>query len=108
MEAFKKDMLGIIGNAVNGTKYAVSEDFDWKKAYDLSIKHQIISPVYYGALADSSFKKCAVFRAFADANVSCVGISERQISLTGRKTGIWKKNMLRWEKTGFLFCRLKA
>ena len=24
-------------------------------------------------------------------------------SLTGRKTGIWKKNMLRWEKAGSLF-----
>lgn len=92
MEAFKKDMLGIIGNAVNGTKYAVSEDFDWKKAYDLSIKHQIISPVYYGALADSSFKKCAVFRAFADANVSCVGISERQIYIASELKKIFIEN----------------
>lgn len=92
MEAFKKDMLGIIGNAVNGTKYAVSEDFDWKKAYDLSIKHQIISPVYYGALADSSFKKCAVFRAFADANVSCVGISERQIYIASELKKLFIEN----------------
>lgn len=92
MEAFKKDMLGIIGNAVNGTKYAVSEDFDWEKAYDLSIKHQIISPVYYGALADPSFKKCAVFRAFADANVSCVGISERQIYIASELKKIFIEN----------------
>lgn len=28
-------------------------------------------------------------------------------SLIGRKTGIWKKNMLRWEKTGFLFCPVR-
>ena len=25
-------------------------------------------------------------------------------SQNGRKTGIWKKNMLRWEKAGSLFC----
>lgn len=28
-------------------------------------------------------------------------------SLIGRKTGIWKKNMLRWEKAGSLFCPVR-
>lgn len=92
MEAFKKDMLGIIGNAVNGTKYAVSEDFDWKKAYDVSKKHQIFSPVYYGALADPSFMKSEVFSAFTEANVSCVGISERQIYIASELKKIFIEN----------------
>lgn len=57
MEAFKRDFIGIISNAVNGTKNLVSVGFDWKKAYEISKKHQIISLIYYGAVGDPSLKK---------------------------------------------------
>lgn len=42
-------ILSLIKSAVAGEKISVSEDFDWKSAAEISVKHHIAVLVYYGA-----------------------------------------------------------
>lgn len=83
MKEYQRDLLALIKNAMNGTEYGVSEEFDWEKAYRFAVSQQLISLIYYGALRCPGFKESGMQQTFSKANAANVSISEWQLHAFG-------------------------
>lgn len=53
LSSFEREFISLICGAVNNKRVYVSEDFKWDRAFDLAMRHNVMSILFYAAQANN-------------------------------------------------------
>lgn len=78
MEKFQKEFIAIIQAAFSEEIPEISADFDWKRAVNVAIKHNIVPIIYYGAVKYESAIDEAYMQELLQRTLNSSVVSLRQ------------------------------
>ncbi len=81
LSSFERGTISLIKSALSNTCADIPEDYDFNKAYELSVSQQIVPIIYYGALGVKGFDKLEVSKKFLLATAKLTTYSANQLDL---------------------------
>ena len=81
LSSFERGTISLIKSALSNTCAKIPEDYDFNKAYELSVAQQIVPIIYYGALGVEGFDKLEISKKFLLATAKLTTYSANQLDL---------------------------
>ncbi len=81
LSSFERGTISLIKSALSNTCAEITEDYDFNKAYELSVAQQIVPIIYYGALGVKGFDKLEISKKFLLATAKLTAYSANQLEL---------------------------